>query len=96
MKKKSFQSKNISIKKKITDVLGVPDEVILGAPIVTVTGNYALSVMNYLAIIEYTDERIRLRTKTGQIKISGKCLEVIYYTNDEMKISGKITSMEYC
>ena len=44
---------------------------------------------------EYTDQIIRLQSKSGQIKITGKKLEVIYYTNDEMKIHGQIRTIEY-
>ena len=43
----------------------------------------------------YTDLLIRIQTKIGQIKIIGKSLQIDYYTNDEMKITGRITSIEY-
>lgn len=95
MKKNSFQNENISLKKKFSDISGVPGEVVLGAPIVTVTGNYEMSIMNYRGIIEYTNEIVRVQTKSCQIKVSGKCLVMDYYSNDEMKISGKIISIEY-
>lgn len=96
MKKSNSHNENISLKKKIADMSGVPSEVVLGAPIVTVTGNYEILIMNYRGIIEYTNHLLRIQTKTGQIKVCGKCLCVDYYTNDEMKISGKIISIEYC
>jgi len=95
MKKISSQNENISLKKKIADLSGVPGEVVLGAPIVSVTGNYEMLIMNYRGIIEYTNDIVRVQTKTGQIKIYGKCLRMDYYTNDEMKISGTIISIEY-
>lgn len=96
MKKTNSQNENISLKKKIADISGVPSEVVLGAPILTVTGNYEMLIMNYRGIIEYTDDMVRIQTKTGQIKVYGKRLGMDYYTNDEMKISGKIISIEYC
>ena len=95
MKRNNERNEHISLKKKIADVSGVPSEVVLGAPIVTITGNYELLIMNYRGIIEYTDDMVRIQTKTGQIKVHGKCLGMDYYTNDEMKISGKIVSIEY-
>ena len=54
-----------------------------------------VSVENYRGIIEYADLLIRIQTKIGQIKIIGKSLQIDYYTNDEMKITGRITSIEY-
>ena len=67
----------------------------MGLPILTITGTNDLCVENYRGMTEYTDQIIRLQSKSGQIKITGKKLEVIYYTNDEMKITGRIASLEY-
>ena len=66
-----------------------------GAPDSYDTGTNDLCVENYRGMTEYTDQIIRLQSKSGQIKITGKKLEVIYYTNDEMKIHGHIRTIEY-
>lgn len=73
----------------------MPKDVILGAPILTVTGQMELLVENYRGILEYTERIIRIQTKIGQIRILGTKLQVEYYTNDEMKITGKITEIKY-
>ena len=75
-------------KEKAAEMSGVPKDVAMGLPILTITGTNDLCV-------EYTDQIIRLQSKSGQIKITGKKLEVIYYTNDEMKIHGHIRTIEY-
>ncbi len=67
----------------------------LGMPVLTVTGQMELCLENYRGIIEYTDTLVRIQTKTGQIRITGQRLQVVYYTNDEMKITGRILSIEY-
>ena len=85
----------MTIRKKIIEVSGVPDEVILGVPIVTITGSYELCIMNYRGVLEYTDSFVRIMTKSGQIKVKGQKISIDYYTNDEMKITGKIISIEY-
>ena len=46
-------------------------------------------------MIEYTDSVVRIQTKAGLIKVTGKGLQVAYYTNDEMMIHGQITGIEY-
>ena len=48
-----------------------------------------------LGLIEYTDQLVRVQTKIGQIRITGKHLQVDSYTNDDMKITGKIQNIEY-
>lgn len=73
----------------------LPKDVVLGVPIVTLVGQTELSIENYRGIIEYTDLLIRVQTKCGQIRIHGKNLNVEFYTNDEMKITGCVTMIEY-
>ena len=80
-------------KEKAAEMSGVPKDVAMG--ILTITGTDELCVENYRGMTEYTDQIIRLQSKSGQIKITGKKLEVIYYTNDEMKIHGHIRTIEY-
>lgn len=82
-------------KEKAAEMSGVPKDVATGLPILTITGTNDLCVENYRGMTEYTDQIIRLQSKSGQIKITGKKLEVIYYTNDEMKIHGHIRTIEY-
>ena len=82
-------------KEKAAEMSGVPKDAAMGLPILTITGTNDLCVENYRGMTEYTDQIIRLQSKSGQIKITGKKLEVIYYTNDEMKIHGHIRTIEY-
>lgn len=79
----------------MADAVNMPKDVVLGVPIVTITGQVELCVENYRGIIEYTDVLIRIKTKIGQIKVVGKNLQIEYYTNDEMKVTGRILSVEY-
>ena len=88
MEKKTFIN-------RMADAANMPKDVVLGVPILTMTGQNEVSVENYRGIIEYTVLLIRIQTKIGQIKIIGKSLQIDYYTNDEMKITGRITSIEY-
>lgn len=75
--------------------LKLPKDSLLGASIVTVTGNTEAFVENYKGMIEYTEESILLQGKTCKIHIVGKKLSIDYYTNEDMKISGRIRSVEY-
>lgn len=87
--------KNIGISEKIISMCNIPKEAALGYPVITISGKSEVIVESYQGIIEYNDEVIRLRTKSGQVKVCGEKLNITYYTNDEMKILGKIDSLEY-
>ena len=84
-----------AIKSKLSDAAGMPKDVVLGMPVVTITGREELCIENYRGIIEYTEELIRVQTKAGQIRVNGKRMQIEYYTNDEMKINGRIASLEF-
>lgn len=88
-------SVNKDWKNKLADASGLPKDVVLKAPIVTITGQMEIQIENYRGILEYTDQLVRVQTKTGRIKIIGERLHIPYYTNDEMKITGHIISVEY-
>ena len=67
----------------------------MGASVITITGRNEICIENYRGILEYTDLLIRVQTKSGQIRLSGKNLQIEYYTNDEMKITGRIVQLEF-
>ena len=80
---------------KLADLSEVPKDVAMGFPVLTMIGQMELNIENYRGIIEYTDVLIRIQTKAGQLRINGRGLSIAYYTNDEMKINGRIASIEY-
>ncbi len=84
------------IKERIVSAANMPKDVMLGASVLTILGNFEVCIENYRGILEYTDTLIRVQTKGKQFSLSGKQLQIEYYTNDEMKITGKISSLEFC
>ncbi len=85
----------VSRKEQVVDSLKLPKDLLLGASIVTLTGNHEAWIENYKGIIEYSDTFVLLQGKTCQICIVGKGLSIDYYTNEDMKISGWITCVRY-
>ena len=75
--------------------LKLPKDTMLGAAIVTITGNREAFVENYKGILEYTTESIVLQGKNCKICFEGKQLSIDYYTNEDMKISGTIDTVKY-
>ena len=86
---------NKEIIHKIGDLVHVPKDVTQGYPYLTLLGNSELYIENYKGILEYTREIIRLQTLIGRMEIIGKQLHIDYYSNDEMKIRGFISKIEY-
>ncbi len=82
-------------KELIVESLKLPKDTMLGAAIVTITGNREAFIENYKGIIEYTTESIVLQGKNCKICFEGKRLSIDYYTNEDMKISGSIDTVRY-
>ena len=70
-------------------------DVVMGEAVGTVLGDFEVCNGNYRGITEYTEELVRVQTKGGQIRLTGRRLQVQYYTNDEMKVTGKIRTLEF-
>ena len=87
--------RRVSGRELMVESLKLPKDSLLGASIVTVTGNTDAFVENYKGIIEYTNQQILLQGKNCKIEICGRRLNIVYYTNEDMKISGWIESVRY-
>ncbi len=74
-------------KELIVESLRLPKDTMLGAAIVTITGNREAFIENYKGILEYTTESIVLQGKNAKICFEGSSLS--------MKISGKIDTLRY-
>ena len=83
------------IKEKMVSAMDLPKDVIQNASVITILGRNELCIENYRGIIEYTDALIRVQTRAGQIRILVKRLRIQYYTNDEMKVTGALSSLEF-
>ena len=95
----------IRAKEAFTDSLRLPRDVMLGASILTLIGDTELLVENYRGILLFEENCIRLQGKNcrlqilqgkhTRIRIEGCCLKIVYYTNEDMKIAGKISGVRY-
>ncbi|MCD8098176.1 MAG: YabP/YqfC family sporulation protein [Lachnospiraceae bacterium] len=86
----------MGFRERVAERFRLPKDLVMGAAVLTVTGRSEAYVENYRGIIEYTEERIRLQTKTCQMTLCGEGLHIDYYMEDEMKISGRIGEIRYC
>ena len=73
-------------KEEMTEALNLPKDLMLGAVILTITGKHEAYVENYMSLIEYTEELIRIQTKTCKLEIHGTCLNIDYYNSQALLI----------
>lgn len=64
-------------------------------PTVTLVSNTFVKVENYLSIVTYDTDLIKIKTKVKTIKITGDKLLLKYIETDEIGIKGLIYSLEY-
>ena len=83
------------IKEELVESLELPKDLMYGAVLVSITGQQEVLIENYRGILEDTNNHISLQTKTCRLIIQGKQLEISYYTNQEMKITGEIKQIIY-
>ena len=82
-------------KEGLVESLELPKDLVYGAVLVSITGRQEILIENYRGILEYTKNHISLQTKTCRLVVHVKDLDISYYTNEEMKITGRIDSVRY-
>ncbi len=93
-KKKKLEPK-LSCLEEVSNFLNLPADMLAGAPIITATGRNEICLENYKGIIEYNGNLIKVQTKICKICIEGTKLNILYFTEDEMKITGFIQAIYY-
>lgn len=86
MRKKRFE--------KIEKILELPQEVCSDVPKITIVGFDELIIENFKGILEYEEFFVRVNTHIGIININGYQLGLENMTNDDIKVTGKIESLE--
>ena len=81
-------------KKRLNDILEFPKEIYGNIPNLIITGFEDIIIENYKGILEYEDYIVRVNTYMGIINIHGINLKLEKMTEDNLKIIGKIESIE--
>ena len=79
--------------RNLTDAVMIPKELSGGLPLLHMVGQEELIIENYKGIVEYTDAVLLLQTKVCLLRIEGEHLYLSYYTKEELKVTGRITSI---
>ncbi len=75
---------------RLSTLLEIPLDMVADVPRITLNDNRELSVENYKSIEGYEPSEIILRSKNYRIVITGKSLQIIAITDDEILIQGTV------
>lgn len=87
--------KKDAIKNSLAEILELPKDVILDIPKITMIGNLQIYIENHKGIIEYSNNRIRINTKSGVLRIGGKNLILKNIVIEEIVIVGEIDDVQF-
>lgn len=76
-------------------MLDILNDLQVNQPTLTIIGNTFVSIENYLSILEYENDLIKVKTKDKTVKILGDKLLLKYITDGEIGIKGVIYGIEY-
>lgn len=80
---------------KIITTLDLPQDLFLGLPTISLSGNREVYISNHRGILSYGQEEMIILVKDYQIQIKGKALCIVSYTKEELIIQGYIRSLEF-
>ena len=92
MKRKNAMSDALD---KAADILDLPDDVLGGAPRVTVTGCRRVFVENHRGIMEYGEREITVNGGRIILRVRGNDLRICGMTGGEMLITGEIEAVDF-
>ena len=87
MKKRNYNN-------KIDRMLELPQEVYSNVPKISITGFDEMIIENFKGILEYEEFFVRINTHIGLININGYGLSLENMTDDDIRVKGKIESLD--
>ncbi len=79
---------------RMDKMLELPKEVYSNEPKIVITGFDELIIENFKGILEYEEYFVRINTYIGIINVNGYNLRLENMTNDDIKVCGKIESLD--
>lgn len=91
--KRRYENKSSRLN-KIDKMLDLPKEIYSNTPKISILGFDEMVIENYKGILEYEEFFVRISTHIGVININGYNLNLQNMTNDDIKVTGKIESLD--
>lgn len=75
--------------------LNIPRDILEETLLLTLVGNECIKVENYKAIMDYSEEVIKIYSHNKKIIICGKKLHLEYCSDLELRVTGKIKQIQF-
>lgn len=86
----ALQKNRERFKESFVTALEIPRDLAYKETIVTLTGKERAVIENYRSILRLTDTEIIINTFSGKLTITGKRLEIPWFTAEEIVVKGCI------
>lgn len=83
------------IQASVSDILDFPADVAGEGPKITIIGKLQILIENYISIINFSDQEIRLETAEGDVFITGRGLVLKVLLPTELRIEGEVLSVAF-
>ena len=80
---------------KLDSLLEIPREVASSDVKITINGSDEMFIENYKNILEYQDILVKINTFEGTVTIYGFNLKLENMTDEDIKVTGKIDTIEF-
>lgn len=78
----------------VAELFDLPADVVAGLPRLEMVGSRQLYLEHHTGILGYSQEQIDINTASGVVRVKGNGLTLIAMTAGEVRIGGKIRSVE--
>lgn len=82
-------------KDELLEKFGLPRDLFQGMPLLSLSGNRYLCIINHRGIRQYSGELIVIAAKPFGIQIAGKNLCIPSFSADQVEIRGTIEGIEF-
>lgn len=89
-----MKKRNYNTYHKLDKILELPQEVCSDVPKIIIIGFDEMIIENFKGILEYEEFFVRINTHIGIVNINGFNLNLENMTNDDIKVTGKIESID--
>ena len=89
------ETERMSRLENLSGRLCIPRDILEETLLLTVVGNGCVKIENYKAIMDYTEEIIKIYSNNRKILIKGKKLHMEYCSDIELRVTGKIKQIQF-
>lgn len=93
--KKNKAAKKEEYIDSVLSKLNISEDVLTGAEVMTLVGKRSLVIENYMKVLVYEPDIIKVKTKRNNVSICGNNLKIEYLYDVELRITGRIQSITY-